>query len=107
MASILKRYTASSISSTTDIGTLDLRYQSYLSYQVNVTGSLVGIMQLWLSNDGVNFVQKTDAAKSISSSGSYLIELASPAISRYYRFTMYVSSGSGSVDVVAMVKGDA
>jgi len=113
MAALLRKYTASGVSTTTDIGVMDMRYHSYLSYQANISGSLSGVLQLWVSNDGINFVQKTDAAKSISppvapaTSKTYFIEIANPCLARFYKFTMYVSSGSGDVSVIAVVKGDA
>lgn len=107
MAALVVKHIKENISSTTDVVLLDLRNDSYLSYQANISGTLTGVLQLWVSNDKTNFVERTDAAKLIPASGSYLVEIVTPCIARYYKIVMYVSAGTGTVEVITCVKGDA
>lgn len=107
MAALVIKHVKENISSTTDVVTLDMKNDSFLSYQANIAGSLTGVLQLWVSNDKVNFVERTDAAKLISASGSYLVEIVTPCIARYYKIVMYVGAGTGDVEVITCVKGDA
>jgi hypothetical protein len=106
MAALVTKFKTKTINATTEVGTLDLHGYLYLSYQIDISGTLLGTLQLWISNDNINFTQRTDAAYSITKSGTNLIEIVNPCIARYHKWIMNVSSGSGTVLITPCAKGN-
>ena len=105
MSALVTKFSTKTINSTTTVGTLDLHGYMYLSYQANITGTLIGTLELWISNDNNSFVHRNDADKSISGDGPYLVEIVNPCIARYHKWIMNVSSGSGIVNLIPCAKG--
>jgi hypothetical protein len=94
------------VSATTDIGVLDISHCTFLCYQANITGSIFGTLQLWVSNDGVNYSRVTDADQAIVAPQNAIIEVVD-ICSYYAKFVIAVTSGSGSVELLPYAKGNS
>lgn len=105
MAALITRFETGPISSTTQIGTLDIDAFTNVSYQAMISGSLAGTLELWVSNDkSAPFVKRDDADLAVSGGQNYLVEVVGIATA-YCRFVMNVTSGSGSIILIPCAKG--
>ena len=104
MAALITRFKTGTINSSADIAILDIDAYTNLSYQANISGSLAGTLQLWVSNDKQNFIHKNDADRAFSGSNTYMVEIIGIATA-YVKFAVVVSSGSGEINLIPCAKG--
>lgn len=105
MAALITRFETGNISSTTQIGTLDIDAYTNVSYQAMITGNLAGTLELWVSNDkSAPFIKKDDADLAVVGGQNYMVEVVGIATA-YCRFVMNVNSGTGSILLIPCAKG--
>jgi hypothetical protein len=105
MAALITRFRSGTISSTTELAVLDIDAYTNLSYQANVSGTLAGKIELYVSNERNGpWIKKDDADLEVVAGQDYMVEIIGIATA-YCRFVMNVDSGSGSVYLVPCAKG--
>ncbi len=105
MAALITRFRSGPISSTTEIGVLDIDSYTNLSYQAQVSGSLSGTLELYVSNEKNGpWIKKDDADLVIAGGENYMVEIIGIATA-YCRFVADIDSGSGELCLVPCAKG--
>jgi hypothetical protein len=105
MAALITRFRSGTISSTTEIAVLDIDAYTNLSYQANVSGSLAGTLELYLSNERNGpWIKKEDTDLVVVGGQNYMVEIIGIATA-YCKFVIDVDSGSGEVYLVPCAKG--
>lgn len=95
------------VSATTYSDVVDLQHFTFLSYQLTVnSGTLAGTTNLQISNDGVNFIDNAATSKAFSGVGSTITEVVDVCV-KYVRVKVTVSSGSSSVTLTLVSKGNS
>jgi hypothetical protein len=104
MAALITRFKTGTINSSADIAILDIDAYTNLSYQANISGSLAGTLQLWVSNDKQNFIHKDDADQAINGGQNYMVEIIGLATA-YVKFVVSVNAGQGEIVLIPCAKG--